>query len=795
VAEGRAIISGDWGRPAERAGAISLRQLCFLGQAPTSLAARVRQGQIDALLRMVPVTVSVNLVASLVLAACLWRDLPNGELALWAGVIAALSAIRLRRARRLRDDPAYARRHPPSIRTVLSAVAVLCLLWVLPVFLWFPAAPPVDQVVIVLVLFGMASGASVTLSTVPPAALIFVGSLSLAGLAGMSRLDAVVVPLLLLLFAALLTYATLWNGRQFAGHLAARIELEEKAELINLLREFDASGSEWLWELGPDLSLRHVSTGLADALGAPVTKLIGRRAHDLLDPRGQVSAVSVGMQAILEALAEGRAFRDIAVPVQGGRAWWSLSGKPLHDVEGRLIGWRGVGSDITASRLTGDESSVTAARHDPMTGLANRLLIRELLEEALLKRRVGRSGCALMLVDLDRFKLVNDTLGHAVGDELLCEVAQRLQQVASSQRVGRLGGDEFALVLTGESSREQLAELADSIITALSAPYRIGLSELNIGATIGIAVAPTDGVSQESLIRSADLALYSAKREGRGSFHFFAPWMAEQAAANRTLENDLRSALKAGELSLAYQPIVHARSHKVIAREALLRWTHPVRGEVPPDLFVPAIEDAGLIGQVGNWVLREACREAAGWSDGARVAVNVSSAQLASGPGLVDHVILALASSGLAAERLELELTESLFLAGDSTTRTTLEQLRAIGVRLVLDDFGMGYSSYTCLTNGEFSKIKIDRAFTAAAVRPGSPPERAIIESILTLARGLRLEVTAEGIETPEQAALMVGLGCGQLQGYLFGRPERPSRTEREEEPQAPPAARGSRAA
>lgn len=384
-----------------------------------------------------------------------------------------------------------------------------------------------------------------------------------------------------------------------------------------------------------------------------------------------------------------------------------------------------------------------------------------------------------MLVDLDRFKLVNDTLGHGVGDELLCEVAARLEKVAPSRQVGRLGGDEFAIVLTGDHKRACLAALAEEIIAALSAPYRIGHADLNVGATIGIAIATTDEVSQEGLIRSADLALYSAKSEGRGSFHFFSPCMAEKAAANRALESDLRSALKNGELGLAYQPIVDALSHKVLAREALLRWTHPIRGEVPPDLFVPVIEDAGLIGHIGNWVLREACREAAGWSDEARVAVNVSSAQLAAGPGLINHVVLALSASGLSAERLELELTESIFLAGDSATRATLDGLRALGVRLVLDDFGMGYSSYTCLTNGEFSKIKIDRAFTATAAEPGPPPERAIVESILTLARGLHLEVTAEGIETEEQAALMVGLGCGQLQGYLFGRPSPPQTIEK----------------
>jgi diguanylate cyclase (GGDEF)-like protein len=698
---------------------------------------------------------------------------PTREIFGWTGIFFLFCLLRLARVIRLRRNPDYAARRPPTIRTILPPIAFLSFLWVVPVLLWFDELPSGDQVAMILVLFGMASGASVTLSTVPPAALTYVAMVTFAGLISMSQLDPVSVPILLPLFAALLTYAVLWNARQFVGNLSATLELEEKAELINLLREFDASGSEWLWELSPELVMTRVSTGLADALGRRPEELVGRSAMALLDPRGEVAFVSTGMRTIIDALTHGRAFRDVAIPALAGQAWWSLSGKPLSDAEGRMIGWRGVGSDITASRLTGHDS-VTAARHDLMTGLANRLLIRELLEEALLRRRDGTAGCALMLVDLDRFKLVNDTLGHEVGDELLCEVARRLEMVAPGPRVGRLGGDEFALVLTGDYDRPALGALAEEIIRVLSAPYRIGTADLNIGATIGIAIAPTDGITQEALTRSADLALYSAKKAGRGSFHFFAAWMAEQAAATRALESDLRSALKGGELSLAYQPIVHARTHQVVAREALLRWNHPVRGEVPPDLFVPVIEDAGLIGQVGNWVLREACREAAAWDDWARVAVNVSSAQLAAGPLLVGHVIHALGASGLSAERLELEVTESIFLADDSTTRATLEQLRAIGVRLVLDDFGMGYSNYACLANGEFSKVKIDRSFTVAAAEPGRPAERAIVESILTLARGLRLEVTAEGIETPEQAAQMTALGCGQLQGYLFGRPTIP---------------------
>ncbi|GAA4017486.1 EAL domain-containing protein [Sphingomonas swuensis] len=761
------------GQGSAREAPIDLATLCFLNPPQNRVQERVRQGQIDALVRMIPMTILVNVAAAIVLAISLWSHLPNLQVLLWSGLITGVSAARLIRFARLRRNPEYARAKPPTIRTIMWPIGGLTLLWMLPAFLWFDHVSPAAQVALILILFGMASGASVTMSTVPPAALLFVAMVAISSLIAMLKLEQSSALFLTPIYTGLLTYAILWNVRHFAGHLAATLELEEKGELINLLREFDASGSEWLWELAPNLTVAHLSDGLAAAIGERPQDLIGRPIIDLLDPDHSVSAVSAGMRNILDSLRSSRSFRDLAIPAKGGRAWWLLSGKPQFDAAGRLTCWRGVGSDITLSRLTGHDS-ITAARHDPMTGLANRLLVRELLEEALIRGRPMGGGCALMLVDLDRFKLVNDTLGHEVGDELLCEVARRLERIAPAHQVGRLGGDEFALVLTGATDRETLSNLAEAVIVVLSAPYRISGAELNIGATIGIAIAPLDGITQEGLTRSADLALYSAKKAGRGSFLFFEGAMAEEAAANRALESDLRSALKLGELSLAYQPIVHARSHEVIAREALLRWTHPVRGEVAPDLFVPVIEDAGLIGQVGNWVLREACREAAGWVDGARVAVNVSSAQLAAGPALVGHVIHALAASGLEARRLELEVTESIFLAGDATTRTTLDQLRAVGVRLVLDDFGMGYSSYACLTNGEFNTLKIDRSFTVAAAAPGRPAERAIVESILTLARGLDLDVTAEGIETGEQAALMVALGCGQLQGFLFGRPEIP---------------------
>lgn len=755
---------------------VPLAELCLLRPPADFVSRVVRQAQIDAVVRLVPYTVSANLVAAATVTIALWGHADRNELLIWLGVVLALCMLRLIRAWRLRHDPTYASRRPPSLRTIMRPVLLLSILWLVPPIAWSSHTSLAADVLVAMVLFALISGASLTLSSVPAAALCYLVMLTGACMLSVHGLGSGPGIFLTAAFGLAMIKASLWNARQFVSHLRARIEVEEQATMLSLLREFEASGSDWLWELDADLRVKHLSHELVQAAGGPATRLLGYPVLQLLDPEGRVSEVSYGMRELVRALQGREPFRDLAVPAKHGRAWWSFSGKPLFNPDGSLAGWRGVGSDVTAVRLTGNDS-VRAARHDPLTGLGNRLLLREQLEEALLRQSRGRGSCALLLVDLDRFKLVNDTLGHAIGDELLCEVADRLESAVGNADVGRIGGDEFAIVVSHVEGAAELAFLADQIIARLSAPYRIGEAQLNVGATIGIAAAPAHGASHEELTRSADLALYSAKAAGRGSWRFFEPWMADDAAAQRQLESDLRRALPDGELRLAYQPIVDASSRAVVAREALLRWSHPERGEVPPSVFVPVVEDVGLMVPVGNWVLREACREAARWPDQSRVAVNVSAAQLAGG-GLAATVLSALAAGGLPADRLELELTESIFLADDHRTREELTRLRAIGVRLVLDDFGTGYSSYGCLVGGDFSKIKIDRSFVGAAA-DGRREARSIVQSVLTLARGMDLEVTAEGIETAQQAEVLTQLGCSQLQGYLFGRPELPDQAAR----------------
>ena len=764
---GEALRNGD--RLPGRIRKASIREAMELSAPRNPRDMAVRKAQLDAFVRLVPATLATQLIAAAVLVITFRATVDSLWLGLGFGGALILCFARFVRAIRLRVDREYALAHPASMITICIIISGLALLWLVPAFFWFDQADANQRLFLCVLVAALMSAGTLTMVSVPPAALMYVVLMLVASSVITLKLDMMPMLFLGLIYAAMLLWAAISNARHFIDHIRARFELEERGEIIQLLREFEASGSGGLWELDSDLRLVNISHELASAIGRTVDEVIGMHCRDLLDPGHTASKYSTGMRSLFDHFARGNAFRDLAVPALVTGRWWSLSGKPMRDPDGVIIGWRGVGSDITDLRLSGDDA-VRAARRDPLTGLANRLLVRELLEEALLMQWREKRDCALLLVDLDRFKLVNDTLGHAIGDQLLVEVARRLEEsVGGGGRVGRLGGDEFAIVWQGGAERETLAALADRIIADLSLSFRIGAASLHVGATLGIARGPIDGAREELLMRNADLALYRAKEAGRGGYAFFENYMFEEAEDHRLLENDVRNALDGDGIQLAYQPIIDSASGAVVGREALLRWRHPIRGDIPPDLFVPIIEDTGLIHQIGDWVIREACTEAASWTEPLTIAVNISAAQL-TGAGLAQTVLGALAASGLEPARLELEVTESVFLGDDAATLASLERLRALGVRMVLDDFGKGYSSFGYLSRAKFSKIKIDQSFVRAAA-DGQCESVAIVHAILALARGLGVETTAEGVETEAQAEVMRCLGCTQLQGFLFGRP------------------------
>jgi diguanylate cyclase (GGDEF)-like protein len=374
------------------------------------------------------------------------------------------------------------------------------------------------------------------------------------------------------------------------------------------------------------------------------------------------------------------------------------------------------------------------------------------------------------MIDLDRFKSVNDSLGHHIGDKLLAQVAGRLQQVISpNEHVGRLGGDEFAVVVRDASRASYVADLAQSIIAAISAPYSVDQHTLYIGASIGSALGPRDGANVETLMRNADLALYRAKDEGGNSHARFEPTLHAHAEERLKLEASLRQAIGNQELQLAYQPVVNARSEHVVSFEALLRWNSKDHGPVSPAKFIPLAEDTRLIVPIGEWVLREACREAMSWPSEIRVAVNVSGEQLLE-PHFAKTVVRALADTGLPSHRLEVEVTESVFLRDGRTARQTLEEIMALGCSIALDDFGTGYSSLGYLRTLRFSTIKVDRSFVQGAAQSNAE-SLAIINAVVAMANSLEMTTTAEGVEDAAQAAMIRELGCTKIQGYYFGRP------------------------
>ena len=374
------------------------------------------------------------------------------------------------------------------------------------------------------------------------------------------------------------------------------------------------------------------------------------------------------------------------------------------------------------------------------------------------------------MLDLDRFKQVNDTLGHPAGDALLKQVAQRLERALDGAgRCGRLGGDEFQVIVPGHQTRERLSYIASEIIYSLSQPYSIQGQSVVIGASVGIALAPEHGTGSDALIRNVDLALYAAKDAGRGCYRFYAEDLHAAAEERAELEQDLREAIARGDLQLYYQPVVYGANEKIVGFEALMRWKHPKRGWLSPAKFIPIAEDAGLIDQLGQWALRTACADLATWPEQLSCAVNVSPLQF-SNPELPTIVANALAHSGINPARLELEITESVFLNDNAGTDAMFKALKRVGVRLALDDFGTGYSSLGYLKKAPFDKIKIDRSFVRGATEPGSR-NGAIISSITSLAEALRMDTTAEGVETLDELELVRLLGCSHVQGYIYYQP------------------------
>ena len=748
-----------------------------------------------------------NLAYCGMVAGSFWGHGADTPLALWLAIMLAVNGLAI--VGQLRRDPTRA----PSgshraTRAIVRHAALMALLFSVAPFFLIPVAQGSEA----SILGGMTVGTLVigpyVLHAIPRAALAWIAvCVTLNTLSyGMAGGPFAVCAFLGIVIGAGVARAALSQAARFTDQFADRLALREQADALArrsedlhrqtvaldeqatelrekrdvialLLKEYEEGSGAWLWECDP--------TGAVTRAPAPLLLLLPDRVRTertfqaIVDgvPADDRHRIGMELSAILRG---GRPFHDFLVPLtvgsgeSGSLRWLSARGRPRFADDGALLGYRGIVADVTEAKLAEDRVRFLAS-HDALTELPNRITFAAHVRPwAAQKRRF-----ASLHIDLDRFKLVNDTLGHVAGDELLVCVAERLRAACRAAHpdalAARVGGDEFMACVPLDDTEGDDAparDLADAIVAALAEPFELKAGGVTIGASVGFAVWPDDGAFADLPTR-VDLALYRAKESGRGQFQRYENGMDRRAQDRKKLEAELRGALARDEMHLAFQPIMDLENGRPAGLEALLRWTHPELGAVPPDSFIPLAEDSGLIVEIGSWVLREACREAAGWSKPLTIAVNVSPKQMLR-DGFVEIVLGALAASGLPPERLELELTESILVEDPERALATIERLRRIGCRVVLDDFGTGYSSLSYLRTFVFDKIKVDRSFVSTLRETrsdGRPCSSTLVEAIVGMARTLGMRTTAEGIEEAWQADDLRAMGCDFGQGYHFSRP------------------------
>ncbi|WP_340586829.1 putative bifunctional diguanylate cyclase/phosphodiesterase [Erythrobacter alti] len=733
---------------------------------------RLRALQYSELYKASRIRLAAHGIAAIMAVSLLVGTLPAWALGIWLVVVVA-GVANVGRVDRQFIGVSKRGMSVEEFRRQAIAVAACSVPWIVALLIFAPMGNAAQHFGIWTLAAMLVAGSAATSSSAPVATVVFDLVVGVAGAASFIISGDYLFAVASLAFIVVIVAGSLNSARTYLSARIAEAGVAEKDEVVSLLlREFEEKESDWLWQVDNNRCLRSVSPRFAYALGREPADIEGERFIRLVAGHTFESGdVPRSLHDLAERLKRRESFSNLLVEIHLGeqRRWWELSGTPMRDASGNYIGFRGVGSDVSEQRER-DEKIAYLARYDTLTGLPNRLMLTEALGEAMRFSAQWRTRCAFLMIDLDRFKQVNDSLGHLVGDRLLTKVAERLNEVCTdNEQCGRLGGDEFAVVVRDATDHTRVDRVAETIIEHLSKPYIVDNHTLFIGASVGSAIGPRDGQSVETLMRNADLALYRSKDDGGGVHHTYVPSLHADAEERRTLELSLRNAIANNELSLNYQPVVNARSEGVVSFEALLRWNSEEHGFVSPAKFIPMAEDTRLIIPIGEWVLQQACREAMRWPEDVKVAVNVSGEQLLE-PNFPTTIVSALAETGLPASRLEVEVTESVFLRDGKTANQALEEIIALGCSVALDDFGTGYSSLGYLRNIRFSTIKVDRSFVQGAAQE-SPESLAIIRAVVAMAQSLEMSTTAEGVETAEQADLIRELGCTKIQGYYFGRP------------------------
>jgi diguanylate cyclase (GGDEF)-like protein len=740
---------------------------------PVRYRLQVRAGLLDETVTLANYSAVTHLVVAGAVTWFFWKSAPKAYLLGLLAVIAVTIAATIYTNRLYRraygkavSEEGVSRGH----RVAGLLALVLGLAWAtMPVVLFAPADSN-DRLLVVAIAAGLISDVYV-IGPLLSVSFLFATPLIFGSFIGLGRSWEPIglsVSVLLLVYATFVALSVSRMSRLSRQRILDRVRVQDQGETIGLLlNEFEENTSDWLWETNDFGTFQHVSPRVAEALQKSSLEVVLRQGKESRCDADQTDD-------LLDHLRAATPFHDHLAEIRtpAGSRWLNLCGKPFYDRSGSFAGFRGVGSDVTESRAAEAHIAYLATR-DALTGLSNRVVFQKFTTEscAAAVSDPHAMPVSLFYLDLDGFKSVNDRAGHGTGDLLLQQVSERLRAtVGAEAQVFRLGGDEFAIVQLGATPTEAEA-LAETLVATLGAPYTLYGMRAEIGVSVGIAHAPHDANDTEDLLRKADLALYSAKEAGKGRWQRFDMDLEQRGHRWRELDVAMRTGLVNGEIDLHYQPLVNLQDGEVLGCEALLRWTRADHGVVSPTEMIPIAESTGFVIVIGQWALRKACGEALNWPRHMRVAVNISSSHFRL-PDFAKEVQAILVETGLQPQRLEIEITESIFLANTTHVLENLRTLRALGVRIALDDFGTGYSSLSYLIQFPVDKIKIDRAF----VRDLShrPECLAVIKAVMVIARDLSIDVTVEGVETEQQADLLRARRCNSAQGFLYS-PARPS--------------------
>ena len=724
--------------------------------------ARLRGAHLTSVIRLTPPMMFANFGSG---ALALWSFAPGipAGLWIWMAVLCGVCGLAMLKWVQRRGRPVLMASARSVHRATLHAMLLGTVWGVLPL-LWLQGATVGQQMTIVTLITGMIGAGSFVLSPLPYASLAWVAAISLGSfgaLASVGGAPSAKVGLLLSLYSPIVVIGSLVNWYKATALLRAQAHSARQEQMLAvLLQDFEQNAGDALWETGPDGRLRQASPRLQELLALQPDE----QASPLLDLLQQRSPTEAARLAHL--LEAGQPFRELRLSLKDvrGTVHLQLNGKPLADETGAFLGWRGVVSDVTG-KVNHEEMLRRLAHTDSLTGLANRFLLRDTLGRLIRRKQ----PLALLVIDLDRFKAVNDNHGHSTGDAVLQTVADRLRlNMPTEALLSRLGGDEFAVVLSAPSDIAMAEAVAQRVVDTLAEPVVMGTRTLRIGASVGLTTRDDEPVSLDGLLVQADMAMYAAKEAGRGQWARYTPLLGEHSRRQLAIEQGLRQALERDELALHWQAKVDLTSRRITGAEALMRWSHPTMGPIPPAEFIAVAEQCGLIDALGQWALREACRAGAQELAGLTVAVNVSPIQLENAH-FVEQLREALHATGMEPTRLELEITESVFMEDAEQALRLLRDIRQTGVRLALDDFGTGFSSLSYLRSFPFDTLKIDQAFVAELLSRDN--SRAIVRMIAELAATLGMRTVTEGIETLEQMQAVRAAGCDEIQGYLVSRP------------------------